>query len=124
MKIKSKSIGMKKAKELILTGDTIDAKEAERIGMVNKVVPLDRLEEEVEKLARKLSNVPALALRINKTNINKAFEMMGMRNALAQTLESISLLVVTDTEERRRFREMRKEKGLKAALEWKDSLYK
>ena len=117
-------VGIKKAKELILTGDTIDAKEAERIGMVNKVVPLDRLEEEVGKLTRKLANVPAFALRMNKTTINKAFEMMGMRNAMAQSLESISLLIATDTEERKRFREIRAEKGLKAALEWRDSLFR
>jgi len=117
-------VGMKKAKELILTGDTIDANEAERIGIVNKMVPLDRLEEEVEKLARKLANVPALALRINKININKAFEMMGIRNAMAQALESISLLIVTDTEERKKFRGIRAEKGLKAALEWQESLFK
>ena len=117
-------VGMKKAKELILTGDTIDAREAERIGMVNKVVPLDRLEEEVGKVAKKLANVPAFALRMNKTTINKAFEMMGMRNAMAQSLEGISLLIVTDTEERKKFREIRAEKGLKAALEWQDSLFK
>ncbi len=117
-------VGMKKAKELILTGDTIDAKEAERIGMVNRVVPLDRLEEEVGKLAKKLAHVPSFALKMNKATINKAFEMMGMRNAMAQSLESISLLIVTDTEERKRFREIRAEKGLKAALEWRDSLFR
>jgi enoyl-CoA hydratase/carnithine racemase len=117
-------VGMKKAKELILTGDTIDAREAERIGIVNKVVSLDQLEQEVGKLARKLANVSAFALRMNKTTINKAFEMMGMRNAMAQSLEAITLLIVTDTEERKKFREIRADKGLKAALEWRDSLFK
>jgi len=117
-------VGMKKAKELILTGDTIDAKEAERIGMVNRVVPLDQLEEETGKLAKKLANVPAFALKVNKTTINRAFEMMGMRNAMAHSLEGVSLLIVTDTEERKKFREIRSDKGLKAALEWRDSLFK
>jgi enoyl-CoA hydratase/carnithine racemase len=117
-------VGMKKAKELILTGDTIDAKEAERIGIVNKVVPLDRLDEEVGRLATKIANVPAFALRMNKTTINRAFEMMGMRNAMALALESTSLLIVTDTDERKKFREIRAEKGLKAALEWRDTLFK
>ena len=117
-------VGMKKGKELILTGDTIDAHEAERMGMVNKVVPLDRLEEEVEKLARKLSNVPPFALRMNKTNINRGFELMGLRNAMAQATENISLLIVSDTEERKKWREIRAEKGLKAALEWRESLFK
>jgi len=73
---------------------------------------------------QKLANMPAFALRMNKTTLNKAFEMMGMRNAMAQSLEGISLLIVTDTEERRRFKEIRGEKGLKAALEWRDSLSK
>ena len=117
-------VGMKKAKELILTGDTIDAKEAERIGMVNRVVPLDQLEEETGKLAKKLANVPAFALKVNKATINRAFEMMGMRNAMAHSLEGVSLLIVTDTEERKKFREIRSDKGLKAALEWRDSLFK
>jgi enoyl-CoA hydratase/carnithine racemase len=116
--------GIKKGKELIFTGDTIDAAEAERIGIVNRMVPVDQLEAETWKLARKLANVPALALRMNKTNINMAFEGMGLRTAMGQAMESISLLIVTPTEERVKFREILKERGLKAALEWRESLFK
>ncbi len=116
--------GIKKGKEMILTGDTISAAEADKCGMVNKVVPPGQLDAEVEKLARKLSNVPALALRMNKNNINMAFEAMGLRAAMGQATESTSLLIATPTEERVKFKELVKDKGLKAALEWRESLFK
>ena len=54
-----------------MTGDIIDATEAERIGLVNKVVPHDQLMTEVMGLARRLANGPALAIRGTKHAINK-----------------------------------------------------
>ena len=64
-------IGVAKAKELLMTGDIIDAQEAERIGLVNKVVPNDQLVETVMELAARLANGPALAIRGTKHAINK-----------------------------------------------------
>jgi len=64
-------VGVAKAKELLMTGDIIDATEAERIGLVNKVVPHDQLMTEVMGLARRLANGPALAIRGTKHAINK-----------------------------------------------------
>ena len=64
-------VGVAKAKELLMTGDIIDAAEAERIGLINKVVPHDKLMEEVMGLARRLANGPALAIRGTKHAINK-----------------------------------------------------
>lgn len=116
--------GIKKGKELILTGDTIGAAEAERWGLVNRVVPGDRLEAETDALGRKLANVPALALEMNKNTINMSFETMGLRAAMGQALESVTLLIATPTEERVKFREILKESGLKAALEWRESMFK
>jgi len=63
-------VGMAKAKELILTGERIDAKEAERIGLLNKVVPSDRLESEVSKLAAKLAKGAPIAIGLAKMAIN------------------------------------------------------
>ena len=51
-------IGQKKTRELLMTGDLIDAAEAERIGLVNRVVPADRLAAEVDALADRLARVP------------------------------------------------------------------
>ena len=51
-------IGQKKTRELLLTGDLIDAVEAERIGLINRVVPADRLAAEVDALADRLARTP------------------------------------------------------------------
>ena len=64
-------VGVAKAKELLMTGDIIDATEAERIGLINKVVPHDLLMDTVMELARRLANGPALAIRGTKHAINK-----------------------------------------------------
>ena len=64
-------VGVAKAKELLMTGDIIDAAEAERIGLVNKVVPHDHLMPVVMELAQRLASGPALAIRGTKHTINK-----------------------------------------------------
>lgn len=65
-------VGTKKAKELILTGDTIDAAEALRIGMVNKVVPPDQLEAEAMKMAKKMCTMGPISAQVSKEMINQS----------------------------------------------------
>ena len=62
-------VGVAKACELIFTGDIIDAKEAERIGLVNKTVPHDQLEAETKKFALRLAKGPTMAIAIAKNAI-------------------------------------------------------
>ena len=64
-------VGVAKAKELLMTGDIIDAAEAERIGLINKVLPHDELMDAAMDLARRLATGPALAIRGTKHAINK-----------------------------------------------------
>ncbi|MEM1545544.1 MAG: enoyl-CoA hydratase-related protein [Candidatus Methanomethylicia archaeon] len=66
-------VGIHKAKELAFTGDLISAIEAEKIGLINKVVPLEKLEEEVMKIANKLKDKSPIALQIAKETINRSF---------------------------------------------------
>ena len=69
-----RQVGAKKAKELMFICDTISASEAERIGIVNKVVPPEKLEEAAMEMAEKiLKNVPE-ALRANKSLVNKGMK--------------------------------------------------
>lgn len=65
-------VGPAKARELYFTADIIDAREAERIGLVNRTVPDDRLREETYALAAKLANGPPIALARMKQNLNLA----------------------------------------------------
>ena len=62
----SYSLGKKKTLEMLLSGDMIDAKEAERLGLVNKVVPAEKLEEETFAFAQKLIAKSPLAIQIGK----------------------------------------------------------
>lgn len=76
-------VGMSKAMELALTGDVIDAAEAERIGLVNRVVPSDRLEEEARTFAKKLAAGATYALGLTKRSIYQ-----GAENDLLTVLET------------------------------------
>jgi len=65
----ARSLGRKKTLEMVLTGDIITAAEAERLGLVNKVVPKDQLEAATLELATKLAAKSPLALQIGKAGI-------------------------------------------------------
>ena len=67
-------VGMGRAKELIFTSDMIDANEAYRIGLVNKVVPQDELMNEAIALANKILSKGQIAVRFAKTSINRGME--------------------------------------------------
>ncbi|MBW2097115.1 MAG: enoyl-CoA hydratase/isomerase family protein, partial [Deltaproteobacteria bacterium] len=68
-------VGAGKAKELMMTGDIISAEEALRIGLVNRVVPHEQLDEEVDKLAKKLCERPPLGLQMVKETVNYGLQM-------------------------------------------------
>ena len=71
-------IGVKKGRELMLTGEPISAKEAERIGLINKVVSDDKLDEEVTRLAKVICLSPADGIAIGKAHTQLALDSMGM----------------------------------------------
>jgi 2-(1,2-epoxy-1,2-dihydrophenyl)acetyl-CoA isomerase len=65
-------VGMARAKELIYTGDVFDATEAERLGLVNRVVPAAELQRETRALAEKIVAGPSAAQRLAKHMLNRA----------------------------------------------------
>jgi enoyl-CoA hydratase len=108
-------VGMKKCKELLLTGKVIDAWEAERIGIVNKVVAPEALEEEALQMARDLAKVPAASLRFNKLAINQTYELQGLLQALRYNLETSILTYMSESPEDRAARNhFTRERGLRA----------
>jgi len=74
--------GPRKAKELLFTGDSITAQQAEQLGMVNKVVPLDELVPATMALAQRITRQDAYSLRLAKRAVNKTLDIQGYTNSI------------------------------------------
>jgi enoyl-CoA hydratase/carnithine racemase len=90
----SRAIGRKKALEMLLTGDMIGSQEAEQRGLINKVVPPEELESEVESLALKITKSSPLVVEIGKKAFYGQIEM-DMSKAYQYTTEVIALNAMT-----------------------------
>ncbi len=75
-------LGPRRAKELLLTGDAIDADEAHRIGMVSKVFPRRELEQRTLAFAERIAQLPSVASILVKEAVNQAVDNMGFLNAV------------------------------------------
>lgn len=113
-------IGMTKARELLFTGNLIDAAEAKRLDLVNEVVPLAELDAAVERQAQTIAKLPAATVEYNKKLINMSYELMGVRQVIDRSmeLEAIALASPDSSPEIKEFDEIREKDGLKAALSW------
>ncbi len=106
-------IGMGRAKELLFSGDRIDAQEAYRIGLVNKVTPLESLMTEVQKIAARLVKQPAVALKMNKLAVNEGMNM-DLHSALAHESRCFEILFSTADQK----------EGLQAFIEKREPKFK
>lgn len=89
-------VGIRKAKEILFTGDQLTGKEAERIGLINRAVPANELEKATSEMAAKLVTKSPIALRITKTLINRA---MQTELLTVQELEIMSSVVCSSSED-------------------------
>ncbi len=113
-------VGMTKARELLYTGNLIDAAEAKRLNLVNDVVPVEELDAAVERQALTIAKLPAATVEYNKKLINMSYELMGVRQVVERSmeLETIALASADTSPEIDEFNKIRKKDGLKAALTW------
>lgn len=112
--------GPKKAKELLLTGtDRLSAEQAEACGLVNQVVATESLRESARAMAMEIAGNDQLAVRLTKQAINRGMETAGMRRALLDALETDVEIESTDTPETRRFNDIMKSQGARAAIAWR-----
>ena len=114
-------IGMRRTKEFLFTGDSMTAKQALEFGLINRVCPRERLEEEVLAYARRVAKVPIDMLTLHKAATNRFFKLMGIYAAeqSAAEFDAIAHQTATAKEE---FRKMR-EQGLKQALADRDGSF-
>ena len=114
-------IGVKAAKEMLLTGDDkVSAERALSLGLVNRVVKKQDLEAETLALARSIASNDQLAVRLTKRAINETCETMGMREAMLKALDVDIEIETTETEESKEFNRILHEQGTRAALAWRE----
>ncbi len=106
-------VGLARAYEFLLTGDIIDATEAERIGMVNRVVPHDQLMTAARELAAKIAKNPPLTVRLTKEAVHKG---LALPVELFRTFWGQTSVFLTETEDHK--------EGARAFVEKREPVFK
>ena len=106
------------AKRLLLTGEAVDGRTAERIGLIHKAVPAERLEAEVGELSVRMARIPLSQLISMKLLVNQAYENMGLRTS--QLMGSILDGLMRHTPEGLSWRKLIDERGVREALRQRD----
>jgi enoyl-CoA hydratase len=112
-------LGPQMAKRMMMTGDLIDGREAERIGLALEAVPEAELDDAVERLVGRLRGVPRNQLMMTKTVVNQAYDNMGLNNT--QMFATLFDGVSRHSPEGIWFRDRAQEVGFKQAVAERDS---
>jgi len=104
-------MGLRYAKEVLFTGEKIDAAQALRIGMVNRVVPNTELESTTLAMAQRIALAAPFALHLIKRSLNRSVDAQGFRTALSAHFDTHQLSHVSEA-----FQDVRK-RGLAAAIQ-------
>ena len=111
-------MSQRKTKEYLFTGDYISGVEAVKLGLANRAVPADKLEEEVEALAERIAKLPLELLTLSKAGVNAVYETMGLRESVNH---GFSLHMVSHaTKPVQEFERVIHERGVREALEERD----
>ncbi len=117
-------VGPKIAKEIILLGeDRIPAARARELGMVNRVVPADRLEATALAIANHLAAIDPNLVRESKRAINRAYEARNMLDALEEALAIDLAIEGAGSPDKAQFMDIARRDGLRAALAWRDARF-
>jgi enoyl-CoA hydratase len=112
-------LGMRKAMEMMLTGDSISGVEAAELGWANAAYPAGELDERVLEVAKRIALVPTELLQINKRVVHRQMDVMGLRTGIRAGTELCALGVHTNA--MREFIGATREKGLTTALQERDA---
>jgi len=112
-------LGMRKAMEMMVTGNSISGVEAARLGWANAAYPADELEAAVLEVAERITKIPPELVQLNKRLVHRQMDIMGLRAGIRNGTELCAL--GTHTEAMRVFTENIRTMGLTAALSERDS---
>jgi len=111
-------VGMRKAMEMMLTGDSLSGVECARLGWANESVPADQLEQKVLDVAKRITGVPLDLSRLNKRLVHRQMEIMGLLTGIRAGSELCAL--GTHQKSLHEFVKKTREKGLTEALQERD----
>ncbi len=114
-------IGMRKAMEMMLTGDSIDGKQAVELGWANGSFPADELESKVLELAGRIASMPQDILQLNKRVVHRQMEIMGLHTGIRAGSELCAL--GTHQKTLHDFMRQTQSKGLTGALQERDEKF-
>lgn len=115
-------VNPKRAKQMLLTGqDRMPADEALAHGIVNEVVVEGTGRERAVELAREIALLDPDSVRLTKRAINQTYDIMGLEQALRMGANTSVKIETLETELRRRFNQILRSEGLKAALAWREA---
>lgn len=118
-------VGVRKAKELLFTGeDRLAADEALRIGLVNRVVPRDDLDQATLALANEIAKNEPFVVQTAKRAANRAWDVAGFRAAMTANIELDVMIETANLPARDEFRRITQAEGLKAAIAWRDARFR
>jgi len=112
-------LGMRKAMEMMLTGDSISGIEAARRGWANASFPADQLEEKVLEVAQRIAGVPADLVQLNKRVVHRQMEIMGLHTGIRAGSELCAL--GTHQKSLHEFLSQIRKQGLTGALQERDA---
>ena len=118
-------VGPKAAKDILLTGDdTVSAERALALGIVSRVVEPGEHLAAALRIARNIAVMDPGLVRDTKKALNRTYEIQGMRDALRSALDIDHAIESTGSPDKKRFMDLAREQGLKAALAWRDARFK
>jgi enoyl-CoA hydratase len=118
-------IGVRAAKELLFTGDDrVPAAQAQRLGLINRVVPRDDLDDATLAFAQEIAKNEPFVVQATKRAVNRAWDVAGFRAAMEANTEIDVMIESANLPARDEFRRITQEQGLKAAIAWRDAKFR
>ncbi len=112
-------LGAEQAKYMLFTGDLVSGTQAEQMGLIYKALPMEDLDEEINRLADRIKGVPKNQLMMMKMLVNQSFENMGLANT--QMMATLFDGITRHTPEGMWFKQRAEEVGFKQAVAERDS---
>ena len=112
-------LGLEKAKYMLFTGDLVNGRKAEEMGLIHQAVPLKGLDRAVNLLTDRIKGVPKNQLMMMKMTVNQAYENMGL--ASSQTIATLFDGIARHSPEGVHFKQRSEEVGFKQAVSERDS---